>query len=121
MKQYAVPESQKEEYNRTLEQAFRHAQELEPKLPLYFYVLKDPEMIRKLIAIVRIIMLCSTCQSCVPYHLFADLHDAATADACRGWCTEVHPVFEYPLDLDSADTTSQRTVQCCCKLFSTVQ
>jgi hypothetical protein len=122
MKQYAVPDSQKAEYIRTLEQAHRYAQELEPKLPLYFYVLKDPEMIRKLIAIVRIIMLPSTCQPCVPDHLFADLHNAGTADACRGWRTEVHLVFEYPLDSNPADTTSQRAVRCRCEfLGSTFQ
>ena len=55
MKQYQVPETQRGEYNRILEQAYRHAQEVEPKLPMYFYMLKDTDMVRKLIAIVRII------------------------------------------------------------------
>jgi len=52
MKQHQVPEAQRAEYNRILEQAYRLAQEIEPKLPMYFYVLKDADMIRKLIAII---------------------------------------------------------------------
>ena len=43
MKQHQVPEIHRGEYNRILEQAYRHAQEVEPKLPMYFYLLKDPE------------------------------------------------------------------------------
>src|SRR5882762_1210458 len=54
-KQYHVPEAQRADYGRILEQAHRHAQEVEPKLPMYFHVLKNPDMIRKLIAIVRIL------------------------------------------------------------------
>jgi len=52
MKQHTVPESQKVEYIRILEQVHRRAQDV---LPMYFYALKDPDMVRKLIAIVRII------------------------------------------------------------------
>lgn len=37
-----------------LEQAYHHAQEVEPKLPMYYYVLKDAEMVKKLIAIVSV-------------------------------------------------------------------
>jgi len=52
VKQHQVPENQKGEYSRILEQAYRCAQEVEPKLPMYFYVLKDADMVRKLIAII---------------------------------------------------------------------
>jgi len=52
MKQHQVPENQRGEYNRILEQAYRCAQEVEPKLLTYFYVLKDADMVRKLIAII---------------------------------------------------------------------
>lgn len=55
MKQHQVPETQRGDYGRILEQAYRHAQEVEPKLPMYYYVLKDQDMVRKLIAIVRVI------------------------------------------------------------------
>src|ERR1700685_2520789 len=55
MKQHQVPKNQRGEYDRILEQAYRCAQEVEPKLPMYFHVLKDADMVRKLIAIVRIL------------------------------------------------------------------
>jgi len=93
----------------------RHAQELEFKLPFVFLCAERPEMIRKLIAIVRI-LLRSTCQPCVPYTLFADLYNAGTADACRGWRTEVHLVFEYLSTLISR-YNKPRAVRCCCKLL----
>jgi hypothetical protein len=55
MKQHQVPENQRREYSRILKQAYRCAQEVEPKLLMYFYVLKDADMVRKLTAIVRIL------------------------------------------------------------------
>jgi hypothetical protein len=55
VKQHQVPENQRGEYSRILEQTYRCAQEVEPKLPMYFYVLKDVDIVRKLIAIVCIL------------------------------------------------------------------
>ena len=55
MKRYPVPEALRGDYGRILERAYPHAQEVEPKLPMYYYVLQDQYMVRKLIAIVRII------------------------------------------------------------------
>jgi hypothetical protein len=54
MQQHQVPETQREEYNSTLQQAYRHAQEVEPKLEMYLWLLKDPDMVRTLVAIVRL-------------------------------------------------------------------
>jgi hypothetical protein len=52
MKQYQVPENQRMDYLKALEQAYRYAQEIEPKLPMFYYVLREPDMIRKLVAII---------------------------------------------------------------------
>jgi hypothetical protein len=48
-----VPDEQKLEFGRMIEQIYRYTQDLEPKLPMYCIMLKQEEMIRKLIAIVR--------------------------------------------------------------------
>jgi hypothetical protein len=52
MKHYQVPENQRVDYLKTLEQAYRYAQQIEPKLPMYYYVLRDTDMLRKLVAII---------------------------------------------------------------------
>lgn len=54
MKQHQVPDNQRMDYVKFVDLAFRYAHDIEPKLPYYYYVLQDIEMIRKLVAIVRI-------------------------------------------------------------------
>ncbi|KZP27348.1 hypothetical protein FIBSPDRAFT_928183 [Athelia psychrophila] len=52
MTQHIVPDQEKVEYNRVLEQAFHASQEMDPKLPMFFYVLKEGDLIKKLVAII---------------------------------------------------------------------
>jgi hypothetical protein len=47
-----VPDDQKREFNRMLEQLHRYVVDMEPSLALYFLLLKQEDVIRKLIAIV---------------------------------------------------------------------
>ncbi|KAF8072116.1 hypothetical protein FPV67DRAFT_1411823 [Lyophyllum atratum] len=47
-----VPMDQRAEFNNLLQQLHHYAQEIDTKLPMYFYVLKSEDLIRKLIAII---------------------------------------------------------------------
>jgi hypothetical protein len=47
-----IPLDQRIDYNNMVEQLHRFAQELDHKLPMYFIVLKNEDVIKKLIAIV---------------------------------------------------------------------
>jgi hypothetical protein len=49
----SVQDDQRLEFGHLIEQLYRHTHELEPKLPMYCIMLKQEEMIRKLISIVR--------------------------------------------------------------------
>lgn len=55
MTQHLVPDQQKVEYNRCLEQAFQAAAEIDPKLSMFFHVLGDGDLVKKLVAIVSFI------------------------------------------------------------------
>lgn len=50
-----VPQEHHQEYATLLDQLHRFAQEIDAKLPMYMFVLKSEDMIKKLIAIVRLI------------------------------------------------------------------
>jgi hypothetical protein len=110
MKQHHVPETQRAEYNRTLEQAYRYAQEVEPKLPMYFYVLKDADMVRKLIAIVCFISVRVVSHFLISIRFLADLHYTGTTNPHLKWHRKIHPAFEYPLNTNRTGTTGQRPV-----------
>lgn len=54
MAEHFVADQQKVEYNRHLEQAFQASEEMDPKLPMYFYVLKDIDLISEMVVIVSV-------------------------------------------------------------------
>lgn len=47
-----IPDDQRPEYTQLLEQVYKMTSELEPKLPMYFAVFKNDELLRKYVAIV---------------------------------------------------------------------
>ena len=66
MTQHNVLDADRIEYNRVLEQAFHASQEMDPKLPMFFYVLKDGNLMRQLIAIVSFTFFYSSVVSTLP-------------------------------------------------------
>jgi len=52
-----VPDEQRLEYNNVLEKVHKLTTELEPKLPMYFTVLRNEDVIRKCVAIVSLLCL----------------------------------------------------------------
>jgi hypothetical protein len=55
MQAHDIPQEQQAEFATLIEQLFRYSQEIDPKLPMYMFVLKSEEAVKKLIAIVRLI------------------------------------------------------------------
>lgn len=54
IKQHTIPEQQRAKYVEILEQVQRMSGDIEPKLPMYYYILRDGDTIKRLIAIVSI-------------------------------------------------------------------
>jgi hypothetical protein len=57
MTSQVVQDDQKRDFSRMLEQLHRYVLEMEPSLALYFMLLKQEEVIKKLIAIVGFVLL----------------------------------------------------------------
>lgn len=91
-----------------LDQAYRFAQEVEPKLPMYFYVLRDTEMIRKLVAVVRIYLAFTFLHA---DHPFADNRRTRTAKSSRIWLSEIHLTFRHASYADYTGAKCQCAVR----------
>lgn len=52
MRTVDVPMEQRMEYNGLVDKLHQYAQEVDPKLPMYYLIIKQEEVLKKLIAIV---------------------------------------------------------------------
>lgn len=105
---HMVNDVMKPKYFEALKQVYAAASEIESKLPMYFYVIRNDEMVKKMIAIVRTPFDCS-------YSMFADcsgldMYYPRADQAPSVTQSKIHHSSRRASNLCGVDTTSERPV-----------